>query len=148
MSKSGGVVRIGELSLRTGASRRSLRYYEQNRLLRSRRTANGWRDYDEADVHRVRRIAELLGHGLTVDGIRQLEACLDQHDPAECDDPARAVEVYRARLAVLDERLDRLREHRDSLWDSLGRIESGAAEPAPAGGPPVDLVPAADQTGR
>ncbi|MEV3959842.1 MerR family transcriptional regulator [Nocardia sp. NPDC050193] len=118
-------MRIGELSRRTGVSRRSLRYYEQNQLLRSHRTANGWREYDEAGVHRVRRIAELLGHGLTVEGIRQLEACLDQHDPHDCDDPARAMEVYRARLAVLDDRLHRLRDSRDTLRESLEQLETG-----------------------
>lgn len=118
-------MRIGELSRRTGVSRRSLRYYEQNQLLRSHRTANGWREYDEAGVHRVHRIAELLGHGLTVEGIRQLEACLDQHDPHDCDDPERAVAVYRARLAVLDDRLHRLRDSRDTLRESLEQLETG-----------------------
>lgn len=131
-------MRIGELSARTGVSRRSLRYYEQNRLLRSVRTSNGWRDYDESSVQRVHRITDLLNRGLTVDGIGELTACLDMPDPALCDDPAHAVAVHRARLAVLDERLARLTEYRDKLANSLGALESGAvAEPARAGATPA-----------
>lgn len=117
-------MRIGELSQRTGVSRRSLRYYEQNELLHSGRSANGWREYDESCVGRVRRIADLLRRGLTVEGIRQLDACLELSDVDACDDPGHALEVYRARLAVLNDRLDRLHEHRRNLMDTLGALET------------------------
>ncbi|MGW3624768.1 MerR family DNA-binding transcriptional regulator [Streptomyces sp. NPDC000880] len=36
---------------RTGASRRSIRYYEQQGLPEARRTGKGWRVYDEWAVH-------------------------------------------------------------------------------------------------
>ncbi len=117
-------MRIGELSRRTGVSRRSIRYYESNGLLRSHRTANGWREYDESCVRRVRTIADLLARGLTIEGIRRLEPCLDMGDPAECDDPAHAIEVYRSRLAVLDARLARLHEHRAGLAERLDELET------------------------
>lgn len=116
-------MRIGELSRRTGVSPRSLRYYEQNELLRSGRSANGWREYDESAVGRVRKIADLLRRGLTVEGIRQLDACLDLPDMDVCDDPGHALEVYRDRLAVLNDRLERLHEHRTSLMETLGELE-------------------------
>jgi DNA-binding transcriptional MerR regulator len=32
----------------------------------------GWRVYDEAAVRRIRKIAELIGHGLTIEGVKQL----------------------------------------------------------------------------
>ena len=53
-------MRIGELAERTGTSSRSLRYYEQQGLLATRRTANGYRDYDESDLRLVHQIRELL----------------------------------------------------------------------------------------
>ena len=43
-------MRISELSRRTGVSIRSLRYYEQKRLLCARRLSNGYRDLDEEAV--------------------------------------------------------------------------------------------------
>ncbi|WP_280489711.1 MerR family transcriptional regulator [Nocardia carnea] len=118
-----GDMRIGELSRRTGVSRRSLRYYEQNGLLRSGRSANGWREYEEASVGRVRKIADLLRRGLTVEGIRQLETCLDLSEVDACDEPGHALEVYRSRLAVLNDRLERLHEQRTDLMEALGELE-------------------------
>jgi len=49
-------VQIGELSARTGASVRMLRYYEEQGLLEPRRTGSGYRTYAESDVDRVARI--------------------------------------------------------------------------------------------
>jgi DNA-binding transcriptional MerR regulator len=110
---------IGELAKRTGVSRRSLRYYEQHGLLRARRGRNGWRDYEESAVHRVRTIARMLDTGLTVAAIKQLEPCLDRDELAECDDPHLAIEVHRARLVRVDQRLAELRRHRDQLARQL-----------------------------
>jgi hypothetical protein len=45
--KGEALVRISEVSRRTGVSIRSLRYYEQRRLLCARRLENGYRDLDE-----------------------------------------------------------------------------------------------------
>jgi DNA-binding transcriptional MerR regulator len=109
------LMRIGELAARAGVSRRSLRYYEQHGLLRPGRTANGWRMYPEAAVHRARRIAELLDSGLTIDGVRRLSPCLDEPDPPDCPDPGRALATYQARLAVVDDRLAALQRDRDRL---------------------------------
>jgi MerR family regulatory protein len=41
---------IGELAERAGTSTRTLRYYEQHGLVRARRSANGYRVYDEAEL--------------------------------------------------------------------------------------------------
>jgi DNA-binding transcriptional MerR regulator len=49
-------MRIGELAERAGTSARIRRNYEQHGLLRTRRRANGYRDYDEADVRLVHEI--------------------------------------------------------------------------------------------
>ncbi|ONM46943.1 MerR family transcriptional regulator [Nocardia donostiensis] len=117
-------MRIGELSRRTGVSRRSIRYYEQHGLLLPERTSNGWRHYDATCEHRVRAIADLLGKGLTIDSVRQLGPCLDLYDPAACDDPGPAIEIYRSRLAVLDDRLARLQAHRNRLAEQLGALQS------------------------
>jgi DNA-binding transcriptional MerR regulator len=118
-------MRIGELAQRTGVSRRSLRYYEQHDLLHAQRTTTGWRVYDEAAVRRVRNIAELIGHGLTIEGVKQLQPCLELHDLSICDNPSLALETYRARLAVLDERLAKLQHHRDELAQLVRALRPG-----------------------
>jgi DNA-binding transcriptional MerR regulator len=118
---------IGELSARTGVSRRSLRYYEQHELLHARRTPNGWRDYDEAAAHRVRTIAEMIDNGLTLEGVKQLGPCLDMHNESDCDNPDLALATYQARLAVVDQRLAKLHRHRDGLSQQIQSLHAGAA---------------------
>ena len=49
-------MRIKELSLKTGASLRSIRYYEKKGLLPARRLPNGYRDYDETAIEQVKKI--------------------------------------------------------------------------------------------
>src|SRR5260370_38198939 len=68
-------MRISELARRTGVSIRSLRYYEQKRLLCPRRLENGYRDLDEEAVQRVKTIQMYLGLGLTTEQIEEILAC-------------------------------------------------------------------------
>lgn len=68
-------MRIGELSRRTGVSRRSLRYYEEQGLLTPTRLPSGYRDYDERTVTTVRRIQILLSAGLGTSAIAEILPC-------------------------------------------------------------------------
>jgi DNA-binding transcriptional MerR regulator len=70
-------MRISEVSRRTGVSIRSLRYYEQKRLLCARRLSNGYRDLDEEAIERVQTIQMYLGLGLTTEQIKEILACTE-----------------------------------------------------------------------
>ncbi|WP_026932063.1 MerR family transcriptional regulator [Glycomyces tenuis] len=67
---------IGELSRQTGMSTRGLRYYEQQGLLHPLRRSSGYREFNESDVDRVRRIRVLLAAGLNTDLIREVLPCM------------------------------------------------------------------------
>ena len=70
-------MRISEVARRTGVSIRSLRYYEQKRLLCARRLSNGYRDLDEEAVKRVQTIQMYLGLGLTTEQIEEILDCTE-----------------------------------------------------------------------
>ncbi|MEU3186809.1 MerR family transcriptional regulator [Streptomyces sp. NPDC006923] len=74
-------MRIGELAETTGISRRLLRYYEEQGLLRPLRLANGYREYSPSDVAGVRHIRALLAAGLPTTVIARLLHCV--HDDGE-----------------------------------------------------------------
>ena len=74
-------MRIGELAERTDTSRRLLRYYEEQGLIRVRRCDNGYRDYDERLVDQILHIRGLLDAGLPTRIIKQILPCLD--DPRD-----------------------------------------------------------------
>jgi DNA-binding transcriptional MerR regulator len=75
-----GVLRIGELADRTGVSPRSLRYYEEQGLLVSTRSAGGHRTYAETAVDRVIRIQELYAAGLNSAKISEVLPCMRDAD--------------------------------------------------------------------
>jgi DNA-binding transcriptional MerR regulator len=101
-------MRIGELADRTGASVRSLRYYEQVGLVRSRRTAGNQREFDDAAVERVRLIRDLLAAGLSTSTIDDVLPCVS--DP-ESQTPllTRTLLAERARIDAEIARLEDMR---------------------------------------
>ncbi|XVU21861.1 MerR family transcriptional regulator [Actinoplanes sp. CA-054009] len=70
-------MRIGDLSAATGASPRSLRYYEDQGLLTSSRSTGGQRHYPETAVERVRLIQSLLAAGLNSATILDVLPCIN-----------------------------------------------------------------------
>jgi DNA-binding transcriptional MerR regulator len=114
-------MRIGELARRSGASVRALRYYEEQGLLVARRGDNGYRTYDEADVHVAREIRSLLASGFVLDEIRPFVACLRDGIEARGACPA-AVERYRQKLAELDAHLARVLALRERVAGELASL--------------------------
>jgi DNA-binding transcriptional MerR regulator len=114
-------MRIGELAARTGTSTRSLRYYEEQGLLPTRRAANGHREYDESDLRLVREIRGLLSIGFGLAETRPFVECLRAGHASGDACPA-SIEVYRRKLAEVEECIDRLTSVRDHLRDQLARV--------------------------
>lgn len=124
-------MQIGELSERTGASRRSIRYYEQQGLLEAARTQKGWREYEERAVNRVLNVRELLGAGLTAEDIRVVGPCLDMktEEFLTCDSgPDEALAMYEQRLAMVEAKAAELRRHRAELVERIARLRAEAAD--------------------
>ena len=69
-------MRIGELAARTGVSVRALRYYEEQNLLASVRSAGGQRQYPDRAVEHVALIRELYAAGLASRSILPLLPCV------------------------------------------------------------------------
>ena len=108
------MMRIGELAKLAGTSTRSLRYYEAQGLLTARRAANGHREYDESDLRLVREIRSLLEIGFALEETRPFVECLRAGNPTGDVCPA-AIEVYRRKLAELNDGIERLSAIRDQL---------------------------------
>ncbi len=126
-------MRIGELSQRAGASARSIRYYEQQGLMLARRRANGYRDYDEADLRLVREIRSLLVNGFDLEEIRPFVDCLHAGIQARRACPG-GIDVYRRKLAELDDRIRELQDLRDRVAGELSQLTASADAPQEATG--------------
>ncbi|MGW4893445.1 MerR family transcriptional regulator [Kitasatospora sp. NPDC004240] len=139
-------MRIGELSARTGTSRRLLRYYEEQRLILPLRTANGYREYDERLVDRVAQIRGLLDAGLPTRIIRQILPCLDRpraiHLPDATPEMIATLEHERDRMT---ERIRNLTRNRDAIAEYLDEVRGGAD--GGAGAAPGRTGPTPGRTG-
>lgn len=69
-----------------GITRKNIRFYEEQGLLNPQRAENGYREYEEADVHRLMQIKLLRKLGVPIEEIRRvfdgkisLCDCLDRH---------------------------------------------------------------------
>ena len=104
-------MRIGDLAAATGASPRSLRYYEDQGLLGSSRSGGGQRHYPATAVERVTLIRSLLAAGLSSGTIYEVLPCITQE--------AMRTEALAARLrdelARVDTQIDGLHRTREIL---------------------------------
>ncbi|MFD4140941.1 MerR family transcriptional regulator [Streptomyces sp. NPDC058572] len=115
-------MRIGELSRRTGVNAHQLRYYEAQGLLEADRGANGYREFDENAVLRVKQIRHLLGAGLSSEDIAYVLPCAVGEAP-ELPGCSELLAAMRSRLRRLDDQMDRLAQSRDALADYIDAAE-------------------------
>ncbi|MFE0764064.1 MerR family transcriptional regulator [Streptomyces smyrnaeus] len=121
---------IGELSRRTGVNAHQLRYYEAQGLLEADRGANGYREYDENAVLRVKQIRHLLGAGLSSEDIAYLLPCASGEVPELIGCPE-LLAAMRSRLRRLNDRMNALARSRDALTDYIEAAERTGAESYP-----------------
>ncbi|MFJ3666486.1 MerR family transcriptional regulator [Streptomyces sp. NPDC090106] len=107
-------MRIGELAARAGTTTRTLRYYESRGLLPARRGENGYRTYDESDLRLLRQIRTLQDSGFDLEETRPFVDCL-RAGHAEGDTCPASLDVYRRKLAELDELIGELQAVRAKI---------------------------------
>lgn len=117
-------MRIGDLAHTTGASVRSLRYYEQQRLLASDRTPGGQRTYDEDAAGRVQLIQHLYAAGLSSQAIAALLPC--ETTKVVTDE---MLDLVRHQLARIELRIEQLTAARENLNGILDTMEAAARVP-------------------
>jgi DNA-binding transcriptional MerR regulator len=118
------MLKIGDVSKRSGIGIETLRFYEKSGLLdKPSRTFSGYRVYGEEVLERLAFIKRAQALGFSLDEIRQI---VDDARKGEspCDEVR---EIVRRRMAELDERLRELHRYRNELnstlaeWDKVGR---------------------------
>ncbi|WP_329409246.1 MerR family transcriptional regulator [Nocardia vinacea] len=111
-------MRIGELARRSGTTARALRYYEEHGLLESERTGNGYRDYSEASLVRVRQIRALLDAGFNSQTVAQLLPCASGSRP-QLELCPNVVVAMRTTLQRIESDLETLNSHRATVTSFL-----------------------------
>lgn len=126
-------VRIGALSERTGASIRSLRYYERKGLISSERLENDYRDFDETQIERVRDVQFYLGLGLSTNHIEGSLNCKHRDTPHEKDPEINEqceelLILYEEKLSEMDEQIESLSEARARMKERIALFQEHMEE--------------------
>ena len=97
---------IGQAATASGVSAKMIRYYEQTGLIpEAARRDSGYRDYDDADVHRLRFIRAARDLGFSVGQIAELLALWSDRERASADVKTLAlghVEALKQKRAEID----------------------------------------------
>ena len=108
---------IGEVSARSGMAASALRYYEDQGLISSTRTAGGARRYARSVLRRLAVIRAARNVGLSLPEIRSALESLPPGRPPTAADWARLSHGWRDRL---DEQIAALTQLRDGLTSCIG----------------------------
>lgn len=105
---------IGDASKASGLPAKTIRYYEEIGLVHPERSENGYRDYSDEDLHRLRFLKRSRGLGFPVEECRSLLSLYDDKHRASAD-------VRRMALARLEE-IDRKIEELNGLHATLAHL--------------------------
>ena len=114
-------MRIGQLAARAGVSLDTVRYYERIGLVRAaRRTAGGFREYDEDAAGDLGFIRKAQASGLKLKDIGEiLDVAAGGRPPCQ-----HVRTLVHRRLAEVEGRIAELRTLRTALKQTLGRLET------------------------
>jgi DNA-binding transcriptional MerR regulator len=134
-------MRIGELAKRTGVATRMLRYYEEQGLISPRRSGNGYREYDEYLVDRVRKIRGLIDSGIPTRIISDILPCLgkprvivvEDVDPELREILAEERDRMTEKIGFLARNRDAIESYIEALDEAATGLRAQAARPAPPG---------------
>ncbi|MEK3732441.1 MULTISPECIES: MerR family transcriptional regulator [Paenibacillus] len=112
-------MKIGELSRKTGVSIRSLRYYEQQKLITPVRLDNGYREYSPFAVEQVKTIRLYLGLGFTTEQIAGFLHCVLQNKESFCRE---ILPMYKLKIAELNEQIQLLTMIKSNLEERVHSI--------------------------
>jgi DNA-binding transcriptional MerR regulator len=128
-----GALRIGEVAARAGVSCRTLRYYEELRLLApSGHSAGGARRYTEDDLARLLRIRELQDvMGFDLEEIGAILGAEDRLAELRTEwrggaQPERQDEILAEAVKINDRLRQQVREKRAKLDEVMAELEAKA----------------------
>ncbi|AJE46653.1 MULTISPECIES: Cu(I)-responsive transcriptional regulator [Rhodobacterales] len=118
---------IGAAARQSGLPPKTIRYYEDIGLLTADRAANGYRDYSNEDVHRLRFVQRSRSLGFSVEECRQLLSLYTDRDRASADVKAIATE----KLGEIDRKIAELTGLREMLGHLVENCHGDARPDCP-----------------
>ena len=102
---------VGQAAERSGLPAKTIRFYEEIGLIAPDRAANGYRDYNADDIHRLSFLRRARSLGFSIEDCRQLMALY--RDRARSSHDVKA--IARSHVGAIDAKLAELQSMRATL---------------------------------
>ncbi len=102
---------IGEASARTGLPAKTIRYYEEIKLITPQRADNGYRSFAEKDLHKLAFLARARALGFSIEDCRALLALYEDEHRASAD----VKKLAQGHLERIEAKIADLKAMRDTL---------------------------------
>lgn len=102
---------IGSVSARSGLSAKTIRYYEDIGLVKPLRDTNGYRAFQEKELHKLTFLSRARALGFTIEDCRALLALYEDETRASAD----VKRIANEQLAQIDEKIKALKGMHDTL---------------------------------
>ena len=107
---------IGQAARASGLPPKTIRYYEDIDLIRPSRGDNGYRDFSEADIHKLDFLARSRSLGFSIDDCRTLLSLYEDSDRASSE-VKRIASQHLTRIGKKIDELEGLRRTLETLID-------------------------------
>lgn len=102
---------IGQAADQSGLPAKTIRYYEDIELVVPRRRPNGYREYGDADIHKLRFVQRSRGLGFSIEQCRALLSLYGDSNRHSVDVKL----IANSRIADIDRKIDELQSLRKTL---------------------------------
>ena len=102
---------IGDVAKHAGLPAKTIRYYEEIGLIEPDRGANGYRDFSDSDLHKLRFLGHARSLGFSIEDCRGLLALYEDKHRASAD----VKHIAEDHLAKIDAKIAELQAMRHTL---------------------------------
>jgi len=102
---------IGEAAAQTGLPAKTIRYYEEIRLIQPHRAENGYRSFAEKDLHKLAFLARARALGFSIEDCRVLLALYEDEARASAD----VKSIAEGHLSRINQKIADLKAMRETL---------------------------------
>lgn len=102
---------IGDVAQRSGLPAKTIRYYEDIKLVTPNRSENGYRVFQDSDLHKLAFLGRARALGFTIDDCRTLMALYED----QSRESAQVKKVAKDHLSVIDDKIKQLQSMRATV---------------------------------
>lgn len=102
---------IGDVAKRSGLPPKTIRYYEDIGLINPKRSDNGYRAFQDSDLHKLAFLGRARALGFSIEDCRNLVALYDD----STRESSQVKQIAKEHLGQIDEKIEQLQSMRNTL---------------------------------